>query len=248
MKKKLVLILATLMCISLCACGGSESTSGDNKENDSTQNQTTETNTQSDKTIELSDLKLSEDDYYIVTKEQLKYCLEKVTITKDNWNEYFGTTLESVVEENGFGDVVEDKMVLSFGLKNNVYGAINTAGFKFNERVVLQLEDNEWIYKESKLSDGKVNYYSLDKTLIQEINTDFGLEAYVIEYKDSCILGGVDCHYDDCIDAYGEIIVINLPIEVFEKDTIKLGSVLKSTKRHDLGAWAYSELIKYVEE
>ena len=30
MKKKLVLVLATLMCISLCACGGSESTSGDN--------------------------------------------------------------------------------------------------------------------------------------------------------------------------------------------------------------------------
>ena len=30
MKKNLVLILATLMCISLCACGGSESVSGDN--------------------------------------------------------------------------------------------------------------------------------------------------------------------------------------------------------------------------
>ena len=42
MKKKLVLVLATLMCISLCACGGNESTSGDNKENGFTPSQVTE--------------------------------------------------------------------------------------------------------------------------------------------------------------------------------------------------------------
>ena len=43
MKKKLVLILAALMCISLCACGGSESTNGDNKEEGFTPTVTTET-------------------------------------------------------------------------------------------------------------------------------------------------------------------------------------------------------------
>ena len=48
MKKKLVLVLATLMCISLCACGGNESTNGNNnsetkqEENGFTPNQPTE--------------------------------------------------------------------------------------------------------------------------------------------------------------------------------------------------------------
>lgn len=42
MKKKLVLTLATLMCISLCACGGSDTTNGDNKEDGVTQTVTTE--------------------------------------------------------------------------------------------------------------------------------------------------------------------------------------------------------------
>ena len=47
MKKKLVLALATLMCISLCACGGNETTSGDNKDG-FTPNKTTETTEQKD--------------------------------------------------------------------------------------------------------------------------------------------------------------------------------------------------------
>jgi len=41
MKKRLIVILATLMCISLCACGGSEGTSGNNKGNGFTPDQTT---------------------------------------------------------------------------------------------------------------------------------------------------------------------------------------------------------------
>lgn len=47
MKKILVFILATLMCISLCACGGNESASGDNKDG-ITPNQPTETTEQKD--------------------------------------------------------------------------------------------------------------------------------------------------------------------------------------------------------
>lgn len=42
MKKRIVVFLATLMCISLCACGGTESTSGENKEDGFTPTVTTE--------------------------------------------------------------------------------------------------------------------------------------------------------------------------------------------------------------
>ena len=38
MKKKLVLLLATLMCISLCACGGSETSSGNNTDTKTEEN------------------------------------------------------------------------------------------------------------------------------------------------------------------------------------------------------------------
>lgn len=47
MKKKLVLIFATLMCVSLCACGGSESTSGNNN-SETKQESSTESNANGD--------------------------------------------------------------------------------------------------------------------------------------------------------------------------------------------------------
>ena len=42
MKKIICLLLVAMMCISLCACGGSESASGDNKENGFSPSQVTE--------------------------------------------------------------------------------------------------------------------------------------------------------------------------------------------------------------
>lgn len=42
MKKKLLVTLAAIMCISLCACGGTETTSGNNKEEGFTPSQATE--------------------------------------------------------------------------------------------------------------------------------------------------------------------------------------------------------------
>lgn len=79
MKKKLVLLLVTLMCISLCACGGNESSSGNN---------TTDTKT--------------EENGGLLSQER-----REVEITMDNWQEYFEEKDVLSVKYNAF-DEVED--------------------------------------------------------------------------------------------------------------------------------------------
>lgn len=61
MQRKLILLLATFMCIFLCACGGSESTSGEN----------TDTKTE------------------VKGNTSLSKTEKEVEITMDNWQEYF---------------------------------------------------------------------------------------------------------------------------------------------------------------
>jgi len=82
MKKKLVLLLATLMCISLCACGGNESTSENN-----------------------TDTKTEENVFLSSSKEG-----KEVEITMDNWQEYF--EIKAVLKDFDFQrnafDEIED--------------------------------------------------------------------------------------------------------------------------------------------
>ena len=82
MKKKLVLILATLMCISLCACGGTESTSGNNtdtstkkEESGFTPNQVTETEKEELLEIDENNLEQYYDTTQFVGTPTLVYCL-----------------------------------------------------------------------------------------------------------------------------------------------------------------------------
>ena len=79
MKKKLVLLLATLMCISLCACGGSETSSGNN-----------------------TDTKTEENGGSLSQGEE-----KEVEITMDNWQEYFEEKDVLSVKYNSF-DEIED--------------------------------------------------------------------------------------------------------------------------------------------
>jgi len=75
MKKKLVLVLATLMCISLCACGGTESTSGNNnsetktEENGFTPNQPTEETETKEEETNISDMTVEEMQKYYDTEK-----------------------------------------------------------------------------------------------------------------------------------------------------------------------------------
>ena len=80
MKKKLVLLLATLMCVSLCACGGNETSSGNN-----------------------TDTKTEENGGLFKTKKEIE-------ITMDNWQEYFeikAVLNDFDFEKNAF-DEIED--------------------------------------------------------------------------------------------------------------------------------------------
>ena len=73
MKKKLVLLLATLMCVSLCACGGSETSSGNN-----------------------TDTKTEENGGSLSQGEE-----KEVEITMDNWQEYFEEIYSNIFNFQG---------------------------------------------------------------------------------------------------------------------------------------------------
>ncbi len=95
MKKKLALLLATLMCISLCACGGTESTSANNKKEES--GFTPVITTEEEKTEEIVD-----------------------EIDKDNLEKYYDTT--QFVGTPRIEDMQiswkEDKKTVEIGKKN----------------------------------------------------------------------------------------------------------------------------------
>lgn len=77
MKKKIVLFLATLMCVSLCACSGSESTSGDNN---------SETKTEQNGVTPSQPIEETEE------TENKKETLIVDDIDRDNLQQYYDTT------------------------------------------------------------------------------------------------------------------------------------------------------------
>lgn len=82
MKKKIVLLLATVLSISLCACGGGESSSGSNAGTKAEE---------SEKEV-------------IITKEELETYSEYIELTTENWNEYIEIVEKEVVEKDAFGE------------------------------------------------------------------------------------------------------------------------------------------------
>ena len=118
MKKKLVLLLATLMCISLCACGGSETSSGNNTdtktevENESNQvevNQNINTELQRETT---------EEGYTIISKKEFASYITKVELTTENWKEYIDVVETTTQRKNKFGDVISTNTYTSLTTPN----------------------------------------------------------------------------------------------------------------------------------
>lgn len=133
MKKKIALFLATLMCVSLCACGGSEGTSENNNvenaNSETTQNETNDTEENSEP-VEGKDYAIGEDGHIAVFE---KYCAKNMTLvelTTENWKEYFQVVEETMGTVNDFGEVtyttktvakpyIEGKYVYGFYNPNN---------------------------------------------------------------------------------------------------------------------------------
>lgn len=90
MKRQLVLLLATLICISLCACGGSESTNGSNANIQTESNNGTNTNSKTEKEVE---------------------------ITVDNWQEYFEIKREVNVHRDAFDEITSVGISEHFTIK-----------------------------------------------------------------------------------------------------------------------------------
>lgn len=95
MKKLIALLLATVMCVSLAACGGSGKTPGKDSNSgtqDSTETLVPATNNGESETIELP----------AVPDESTQYIT--VEITSENWSEYFELVEEIVYHTDDFGD------------------------------------------------------------------------------------------------------------------------------------------------
>ena len=130
MKKRIVVFLASLMCISLCACGGTESTGGNNNIESSnseiTQNENNDTE-ESNQPIEGKDYAIGEDGTIAITE---KYCAENmllVEITTENWKEYFQVVEETMGTVDDFGEVTytTKTVVKPYSEERYVYGFYN---------------------------------------------------------------------------------------------------------------------------
>lgn len=107
MKKRILLLLAAVLCVSLCACGGSESTSGDNTNND--------TNTSADIKTEENDKEV------VISKEELETYLEYVELTTENWSDYIEVKDKEYVTKDAFGEEIERHTSTVLSLKDGCY-------------------------------------------------------------------------------------------------------------------------------
>lgn len=121
MKKKLLVTLAAIMCISLCACGGTETTSGNNKEEGFTPSQVTEKEeTEENDTETLIEIDVENlEQYYDVTKfvgtPSYNECKIKV------WDELGVVQINRMAENGVFPITIEDNGQLENG---KTYGCI----------------------------------------------------------------------------------------------------------------------------
>ena len=173
MKKKLALLLATLMCISLCACGGSETSSGDNTdtkteiENESNQvevNQNINSEVQRETT---------EEGYTIISKKEFASYITKVELTTENWKEYMDIVEKTIETKNKFGEVISTTTNTSLTAKNAL--ACYFDDFAIELTII---ESGETIYSESLVGKIGVPILNNAKTFKWE---DYVIDDFVCE-------------------------------------------------------------------
>ena len=123
MKKKLVLILATLVCISLCACGGSVKNQQLEKAEEDLLSQLTEEQSRNDMdNVYKPSIKQEESGKEIViSKEELETYSEYIELTTENWNDYFEIVDEEFINKDIFGEETGRDILTFITLKDNCY-------------------------------------------------------------------------------------------------------------------------------
>ncbi|MBQ8279298.1 MAG: hypothetical protein IJZ23_05605 [Roseburia sp.] len=108
MKKKLVLVIATLMCVSLCACGGTETTNSNNNTESTSVDSNSETKTEQNgftpnQPTETEEIETKENASDMTVEEMQKYYdVEKYVGTPRLVTcRYMGGGLNPVAEEEG---------------------------------------------------------------------------------------------------------------------------------------------------
>ncbi|MBQ8279297.1 MAG: hypothetical protein IJZ23_05600 [Roseburia sp.] len=206
MKKRILsLLLVAIMACSICACGGSE-TSNNDVNNDKQNNASEQTE---------EEIRIEEGEHGLVvylSRKQLKESLTKVTITKENWKEYFADYyyIEHVVQRNDFGDIESEGDILhcGFGIKRDICAVHKKVSFKFDG--MTRLEGSGTAVYEA--GNNKVKIYDMNGEFLKEKDCE-SKEYYLAELSN---YDGVTASFyeeHECIDVLGEIIIIDLPFE-----------------------------------
>lgn len=215
MKKLIALFLAAVMCLSLCACSISDIVGG--KDN------------------------LTAEDIYIEHKNGLNYivfpnskvfakCITKVEITKDNWHEYFEDYeyTQHVVKKNDFGDIEQeyDQLHVGFGLKRSILGKVDTVSFKFDGVTqysinAANMEKSTYKVLKANQSAYTVYNYTTDELVQEKQLKDDEVKPYhLVELKYGEHQQNTQYGAHNCIDAIGELYIINLPDGVYHGEKI----------------------------
>lgn len=279
MKKKiLALLLVSTMAFSIVACGSEPTKPSNDKNTEQGTNDSDvadDTESQEEEivgNITMNDLKKNSDGFYVVTEKQLASCLEKVTLTKENWNKYFGEYEETIQEKNAFGDVEREYTRRVFGLKPEFHAVAKGVAFKFagvkvqtpfsygdfdnyvsyedgyveflSDKINLYDKDGNFIAEDSK--DNTWNYST--SPVIASVGIDMTQEYYVAQFYDESLR----CRSDysnfffsdyECLDIKGEIIILHLPDELFEEKQVQFGKWISS----ELGSERFDDFNEYVK-
>ena len=209
MKKRILLLLAVVLCVSLCACGGSETTQTNQTSDEKiTENENTNKAENIDEAkIEFVEPKGGNEGYYkvYIPKEALEECSSIVSLTMDNWSDYFEDYeyTKCIVEENEFGDKKETEVLLTgFGAKEGM--------------IICEIEDVCFKIKADNSDGYFITYY--------EIQQEDG-------YIKHCLVDGVHMPINTMtgklgenvpLDVVGKILVFeNLPIDISQIDYSK---------------------------
>lgn len=120
MKNKLILTLAAVLCVSLCACGASSENQSGNK-------------------VNKSSVLVEKDNMVCIKREKFSELLERIELTTENWKDYvhFYSCDEEVVHKDAFGEIISTETITHYCI-----GAGNQRYHQFQD-AIIELKNKE---------------------------------------------------------------------------------------------------------